>query len=660
MKPNYINRKRAFTLTELLIVVIVIGVLAAVTLPKFNRVIENRKVTEAEEMMAAVRTEQERRCALDQNYTQQFANLTDIIASGSTKNYTYNLTDPALKGQGIAAASTSGGYTLKMLSYQDGGICCTGDGCQKLNKNYPDCATLNFPESDCKGTDGGNEAAPDPVPPPSCDNTPRPADQTKDCACGQVSASYYCNESTNYTWKLGEFPECPSKPEDVKETCPCGEERTQTFSCVNGKYEGKWSAECKTECPCEEKIEAVGAGTESSIDTCDGDKLARYSCDGHFNGTCRDVYLIRDGLTITWNRTDDNKFSFYFETAEGGYTPCPYPGVPNNVCPPGWMCEGPSGLCIQGERPADPIPCQIGYVWNEKTQQCEKLPTACPKGYTWNAKTQKCEIEGLSYSIRKVTCCGDGKPPMVSQECSPGETETRKEACSVGSSSQKTCTRTCSTAGKWGLWTCDESACKKIRCLTDVKCHGNPLGCPGSRWQHAEYTMDMMQQTGAISLTTCKLGQECDCEVGKTYLYYWMMGCCAGEKYCTSYSSYVYHSAKCSEVDSLSRCATGNIEGYNASNPNCIGGSGLTPQPMYEYKWVKTGEEIQLNCGNAQAYTSCAGGSTAGDIINACDAGHAGDTCQVGQAAGDARCKVLKFTCQRVDDGGQLAIPDPW
>ncbi|WP_428078812.1 type IV pilin protein, partial [Candidatus Avelusimicrobium faecicola] len=56
---GYVNKKqnknrRAFTLTELLIVVIVIGVLSAVTLPKFTRVIENRKVTEAEEMMSAV------------------------------------------------------------------------------------------------------------------------------------------------------------------------------------------------------------------------------------------------------------------------------------------------------------------------------------------------------------------------------------------------------------------------------------------------------------------------------------------------------------------------------------------------------------------------------------------------------------------------------
>ena len=53
------RKKKAFTLTELLVVVIVIGVLAAVVLPKFSKVIETRKTTEAEELMAAVRTEQE-------------------------------------------------------------------------------------------------------------------------------------------------------------------------------------------------------------------------------------------------------------------------------------------------------------------------------------------------------------------------------------------------------------------------------------------------------------------------------------------------------------------------------------------------------------------------------------------------------------------------
>ena len=50
------QNRRAFTLTELLIVVIVIGVSSAVTLPKLNRVIENCKLSGAEELMSEVRT----------------------------------------------------------------------------------------------------------------------------------------------------------------------------------------------------------------------------------------------------------------------------------------------------------------------------------------------------------------------------------------------------------------------------------------------------------------------------------------------------------------------------------------------------------------------------------------------------------------------------
>ena len=59
--------KKAFTLTELLMVVLVLGILAAVATPKMKQVLETRKTTEAEEMLSAVRTEQEMRCSLGKN-----------------------------------------------------------------------------------------------------------------------------------------------------------------------------------------------------------------------------------------------------------------------------------------------------------------------------------------------------------------------------------------------------------------------------------------------------------------------------------------------------------------------------------------------------------------------------------------------------------------
>ena len=133
------KKKKAFTLTELLVVVIVIGVLSAVVLPKFNKVIETRKTTEAEEMMAAVRTEQEKRCALDQKYQTDIVELEPIIPNPSSKNFSYNLTTTDMEAQSKGKYS----YTLKMPSYRDGRLCCENEEeCSKLNKDYPLCSTL--------------------------------------------------------------------------------------------------------------------------------------------------------------------------------------------------------------------------------------------------------------------------------------------------------------------------------------------------------------------------------------------------------------------------------------------------------------------------------------------------------------------------------------
>ena len=562
MKTNCIRRKRAFTLTELLIVVIVIGVLSAVTLPKFNRVIENRKVTEAEEMMSAVRMEQERRCSLDQNYTTNFSNLSDVISSANTKNYTYSL-----QPQGISAQSASGDYTLKILSYEDGSYCCTGAGCKKLNKNYPDCATLSFPTSNCAGTEGGGEPEPgtDPEEPKGCDNTPRPADETKNCECGTVTASYVCDAATN-TWKLGEFPACPSKPEDETEKCsPCGEERTKTYSCVDGKWTGTWSAECKTDCPCEEKIEAGGAVQgQLMADTCDGNRTARYTCDGHFNGTCVDVYEIGGSGGIQFPTISAGKYSFYFELAQAnpsdlpnGYTPCPNGLGDNTVCPPGYVCQ--SGNCVKGSGPEldDTVRCPDGYYYNTTSKSCVPY-----------------ESVGSSVTMyRKVTCCGDGEgglPPIIDTKCTPGKTETKTESCGVGSSSTKECTRTCGANGTWGAWSCDDSTCKTYKCLVNAQ-RRTTGSC--DHWVTAAWTMDMKADCNAVGLTSCQPGKECNCEVGKNYVYVYTWGCCRGnDKYCSSFSAYNYACVTCGEVDNLSKCYKGDLRDPGS------GGGGFIPE----------------------------------------------------------------------------------
>ena len=280
MNKKQNKNKRAFTLTELLIVVIVIGVLSAVTLPKFTRVIENRKVTEAEEMMSAVRTEQERRCAMDKPYTLKFDNLSDVVSSSNTKNYTYSL-----QAEGVSATSNKGDYTLKMLSYQDGSFCCEGDDCTKLNKNYPSCDGLTFPSSGCEGSDGdGSEIGTDPTPSSSCTD-------------GQVRGSQVCNTCGVQTtqacvggrWvsQLGECsktvaecetPECTEGAVSGSQSCnTCGTQTTK--KCVSGKWVNFLGACSKTEQECWECSE-VGLQQYESCNGC-GQRVVKVCNSSH-------------------------------------------------------------------------------------------------------------------------------------------------------------------------------------------------------------------------------------------------------------------------------------------------------------------------------------------------------------------------------------------
>ncbi len=228
------NKKKAFTLTELLVVVVVIGVLSAVILPKYNKVVETRKTTEAEEMMAAVRMEQEKRCSLEQPYIGDIGKLSQFIPHATTSNFEYQL-EP--KGM-LATSRGKYNYALKMPSYADGRICCDGDECDKLNKNYLTCQELqekpDYLESvGCDATVG------------ACDAATRPADKVKSCTCGQVVATTYCDGTT---WKYYNFPECPAKLEDETRPCETGTgTRTRTAECnvEIGAWEyGEWSDTC--------------------------------------------------------------------------------------------------------------------------------------------------------------------------------------------------------------------------------------------------------------------------------------------------------------------------------------------------------------------------------------------------------------------------------
>jgi type IV pilus assembly protein PilA len=97
-RPNTVSRRPSgFTLVELAVVIVIIGVLAAFGVPRFIKSVERSKAAEAFEYLASIRTSQERYQA---QYGTYATNVTDLdIESPPPKYFTVPLT--------FAAADTS-------------------------------------------------------------------------------------------------------------------------------------------------------------------------------------------------------------------------------------------------------------------------------------------------------------------------------------------------------------------------------------------------------------------------------------------------------------------------------------------------------------------------------------------------------------------------
>ncbi|MFC1709250.1 prepilin-type N-terminal cleavage/methylation domain-containing protein [Candidatus Omnitrophota bacterium] len=119
-------RKKGFTLLELIIVIIVIGILASIALPRYLRVAERSRMAEGKSMLGLLRGAQMRYSAEHQVYS---AVETDTDAEYTTSRYFDTVVlataDPiASVTRNSLDAGAYDGYVLAIS--EDGDINCTG------------------------------------------------------------------------------------------------------------------------------------------------------------------------------------------------------------------------------------------------------------------------------------------------------------------------------------------------------------------------------------------------------------------------------------------------------------------------------------------------------------------------------------------------------
>ena len=251
------KQKEAFTLPELLVTVVVIGILAAVALPRIYNAAEQRKTTEAEEILAALRTEQEKRCVLDKRYITDFAVLPGILANEESKYFRYELLPT-----GAEAHRKGGyGYVLRMPSYEDGRICCEdAKACQRLRKDYPTCTDLTA-RADYRS---GEECSP--VKKTALCQGP----DTRPCGCQeQGQQTRTCDPATD-TWSdwgscsIALTCDCSAvsgpRPAPQEQPCPQGGTQSRGFSCDT--LTGQWFADPWGECRVTQETSAPQTSTE--------------------------------------------------------------------------------------------------------------------------------------------------------------------------------------------------------------------------------------------------------------------------------------------------------------------------------------------------------------------------------------------------------------
>jgi prepilin-type N-terminal cleavage/methylation domain-containing protein len=123
--------KRAFTLLELMVVLVIIGILATIAIPQYFKAIERAHVSEAASTLGAIRGAQLRYHDANGKYTNSLDDLDIEIAPNPTNFFQFFALDNPPANGVIGEAESTGQHATGFQDYSlgiriDGSIICYG------------------------------------------------------------------------------------------------------------------------------------------------------------------------------------------------------------------------------------------------------------------------------------------------------------------------------------------------------------------------------------------------------------------------------------------------------------------------------------------------------------------------------------------------------
>jgi len=128
--------KRGFTLLELIVVIIIIGVLASLGLPQFFKTVEKGRMAEGTSLLGMLRSAQLRNYAEKSTFATSVANL-DVDYT-TPKYFTLTLQNPVYAEANVIATAVRNdyqrptGFVYTLTITVGGTTACSGTGCTSL------------------------------------------------------------------------------------------------------------------------------------------------------------------------------------------------------------------------------------------------------------------------------------------------------------------------------------------------------------------------------------------------------------------------------------------------------------------------------------------------------------------------------------------------